>query len=88
MFPFEVCVCNDASSDDTKYLLNIWKVKFNDSNILLKVYDNDTGVAGGGTCMKFSKVNFSNIYVLVGYAKNRAVSISSGKYLCFQDVVC
>ncbi|GJQ83286.1 hypothetical protein Trydic_g8878 [Trypoxylus dichotomus] len=49
---FEICVCNDNSTDNTLHLLNKWKWK-----------------AGG-----------------VGYAKNRAIEISSGQYLCFQDI--
>ncbi|KAJ3662338.1 hypothetical protein Zmor_006692 [Zophobas morio] len=65
----EVCVCNDASQDDTKQLLNYWHTVFQQSSIKLKVIDNESGTPYG-----------------VGYAKNKAISISEGTYLCFQDV--
>ncbi|XP_049818551.1 UDP-GlcNAc:betaGal beta-1,3-N-acetylglucosaminyltransferase-like protein 1 [Aethina tumida] len=64
----EICVCNDASTDDTLHLLSLWKVKFNEIGVYLNIFNNPQECGG------------------VGYSKNKAVSISTGKYLCFQDV--
>ncbi|KAK5639979.1 hypothetical protein RI129_010790 [Pyrocoelia pectoralis] len=65
----EVCICEDASSDNTSELLDQWLPSFKLKEITLHVYKNTTGSPCG-----------------VGYAKNKAVSISSGDYLCFQDI--
>lgn len=68
--PFEICICDDASTDNTKELLNEWSNIFLNKGIKLTVFKNRSGTPKG-----------------VGYAKNKAVAISRGKYLCFQDVV-
>ncbi|KAF5278070.1 hypothetical protein FQA39_LY18396 [Lamprigera yunnana] len=65
----EVCVCNDASIDNTKTLLAEWSQRLCDKNVHLLVYENKTKKPRG-----------------VGYSKNKAVMISRGEYLCFQDV--
>ncbi|GLV42926.1 hypothetical protein CBL_20482 [Carabus blaptoides fortunei] len=65
----EVCVCNDASNDKTKELLDIWRIKFESNKISFKVYENTNDSPNG-----------------VGYGKNIAINISSGTYLCFQDI--
>ncbi|KAJ3635200.1 hypothetical protein MTP99_008125 [Tenebrio molitor] len=64
----EICVCNDASNDNTVDLLKNWNILLQ-NKIPLKIYNNESGKPKG-----------------VGYSKNRAVSISSGAYLCFQDI--
>ncbi|KAF5280712.1 hypothetical protein FQR65_LT15002 [Abscondita terminalis] len=65
----EVCVCDDASTDNTRNLLKQWYSTFERNNVPLSLYVNDGGHPLG-----------------VGFSKNRAVSISTGKYLCFQDI--
>ncbi|KAJ8927882.1 hypothetical protein NQ314_019626 [Rhamnusium bicolor] len=65
----EVCICNDASTDETIILLEEWQETFNNMDIPLKIFKNRSDTPGG-----------------VGYSKNRAVSISTGNFLCFQDI--
>ncbi|RZC42380.1 UDP-GlcNAc:betaGal beta-1,3-N-acetylglucosaminyltransferase-like protein [Asbolus verrucosus] len=68
-FRIEICVCDDASTDNTAQMLVRWKKIFEERGVPLKTYNNESGVPKG-----------------VGYSKNKAVNISSGAYLCFQDV--
>ncbi|CAH0547615.1 unnamed protein product [Brassicogethes aeneus] len=65
----ELCVCNDASNDDTDKLLKAWSGIFKNNNVKVKIYHNESEEPKG-----------------VGFSKNRAISISSGDFLCFQDV--
>ncbi|XP_065161041.1 queuosine-tRNA galactosyltransferase-like isoform X2 [Atheta coriaria] len=65
----EVCICNDASTDNTAELLSEWEQKFNDNHIKVRMFTNTSGQPKG-----------------VGYAKNQAVGVSTGNYLCFQDI--
>lgn len=46
--PFEICVCDDASTDRTKELLNRWKPRFIDKNVELNVFCNDLNAPKGG----------------------------------------
>lgn len=65
----EICVCNDASSDNTVHLLNKWLKVFTNVGVRMIICQNMNDVPRG-----------------VGYARNTAISNSSGKYLCFQDI--
>lgn len=47
---FEACVCNDASTDNTKQLLDKWKEIFKKNEIDLQVFENETGTPKGGKC--------------------------------------
>ncbi|KAK4872452.1 hypothetical protein RN001_014481 [Aquatica leii] len=64
----EVCVCNDASTDNSDAVLKQWSKILKQENIPLLIYTNSGQPCG------------------VGYSKNKAVSLSNGKYLCFQDI--
>lgn len=57
----EVCVCNDASTDDTLKQLQSWKIIFQDHSIGFKLYNNDKN-PGGGLCI-FSKRVFVELKV-------------------------
>lgn len=59
----EVCICNDASTDNTENLLKIWKNKFEDHGIFFKVYTNEGNCPKGG---KKSKIH----QLLINYIKN------------------
>lgn len=49
---FEICVCNDASNDNTNDLLINWKRKlFEECGIILSIYQNDTLTPNGGNCL-------------------------------------
>ncbi|XP_024942205.1 UDP-GlcNAc:betaGal beta-1,3-N-acetylglucosaminyltransferase-like protein 1 [Cephus cinctus] len=73
----EISVCDDASDDETPDILETWRNKFKEREVILKIYRNESGKPQGET--KF-------LLFLVGYAKNRAVKHSTGEFLCFQDV--
>lgn len=47
----EICVCNDASEDDTILLISKWLDIFKKKNIILKIYNNESGEPGGGVLM-------------------------------------
>lgn len=49
----EVCVCNDASTDQTLSLLKEWETILLNKNIPLKIFDNQDGTPGGGTYNNF-----------------------------------
>lgn len=44
----EVCICNDASIDNTQSLLKKWKNKFEESGTIFKVYINEGDSPKGG----------------------------------------
>ncbi|XP_012936870.1 UDP-GlcNAc:betaGal beta-1,3-N-acetylglucosaminyltransferase-like protein 1 isoform X2 [Aplysia californica] len=65
--PMELCIYNDASSDDSMEILNEMKDLFDSRGIKVKV----TGHSGEPKG--------------VGFAKNQAIAMGSGDYLCFLD---
>nr|CAD7602367.1 unnamed protein product [Timema genevievae] len=67
----QVSIYDDASTDKTWELVQIWKTRVETiRNISLVASKNTTPHPKG-----------------VGYSKNQAVNQSSGNYLCFQDVI-
>lgn len=44
----EVCICNDASTDNTAELLSEWEQKFNDNHIKVRMFTNTSGQPKGG----------------------------------------
>lgn len=83
----EICVCDDCSNDNTPKLLSDWKCTFENYGVVFKIIRNSE--TGGGKYFAF-KYNFEEWYSWdfpVGRAKNTAISISSGIFLCFQDIV-
>lgn len=46
--PFEICICNDGSNDDTVNLLGLWKPKFLQHGINWNIYNNSEINPRGG----------------------------------------
>ncbi|KAJ8954089.1 hypothetical protein NQ318_004394, partial [Aromia moschata] len=44
---FEICVCNDASTDKTATLLGDWQGLFSSNGVTLKIFNNPNGSPGG-----------------------------------------
>ncbi|KAK6638151.1 hypothetical protein RUM44_008579 [Polyplax serrata] len=66
----EISVYNDASTDNTREILMEWEKRVSNIPNLSLLVKHGTDDNPGG----------------VGFAKNRAIEQSSGKYLCFQDI--
>lgn len=45
----EICICNDASLDNTLTLLKEWKVIFENKNVTWQLFNNESEVPGGGS---------------------------------------
>jgi glycosyltransferase involved in cell wall biosynthesis len=59
----EICVCNDASNDNTVDLLKKWNILLQ-NKIPLKIYNNESGKPKGGKftimkCENFNMLTFS-----------------------------
>ncbi|KAK3742711.1 hypothetical protein RRG08_025653 [Elysia crispata] len=68
--PMQLSVYDDASTDGSRELVEKWRQKLKERNI-------DLIITGPSHCSGKPKG--------VGYAKNRAIAQSDGKYLCFLD---
>ncbi|PWA14979.1 hypothetical protein CCH79_00014301 [Gambusia affinis] len=64
----ELSVFDDASTDDSRKVLEGWRERMEDRGISVVISGHGSSQPGG-----------------VGFAKNKAVTQSSGRYLCFQD---
>ncbi|XP_032418163.1 queuosine-tRNA galactosyltransferase isoform X1 [Xiphophorus hellerii] len=64
----ELSVFDDASTDDSRKVLEAWRERMEDRGISVVISGHGSSQPGG-----------------VGFAKNKAVTQSSGRYLCFQD---
>ncbi|XP_038127850.1 UDP-GlcNAc:betaGal beta-1,3-N-acetylglucosaminyltransferase-like protein 1 isoform X1 [Cyprinodon tularosa] len=64
----ELSVFDDASTDDSRKVLESWRQRMEDRGISVVISGHDSSQPRG-----------------VGFAKNKAVAQSSGRYLCFQD---
>lgn len=64
----ELSVFDDASTDDSRTVLESWRERMGDQGISMVISGHNSPHPRG-----------------VGFAKNKAVTQSSGQYLCFQD---
>ncbi|MEQ2244922.1 UDP-GlcNAc:betaGal beta-1,3-N-acetylglucosaminyltransferase-like protein 1 [Ilyodon furcidens] len=64
----ELSVFDDASTDDSRKVLEGWRERMEDRGISVVISGHNSSQPRG-----------------VGFAKNKAVTQSSGQYLCFQD---
>uniref|UniRef100_A0A3B3X295 Glycosyltransferase 2-like domain-containing protein n=1 Tax=Poecilia mexicana TaxID=48701 RepID=A0A3B3X295_9TELE len=66
----ELSVFDDASTDDSRKVLEGWRERMEDRGISVVISGHSSSQPRG-----------------VGFAKNKAVTQSSGRYLCFQDAL-
>ncbi|XP_070082805.1 queuosine-tRNA galactosyltransferase isoform X12 [Equus przewalskii] len=99
----ELSVFNDASKDKSMTIIEKWKVKLEDSGILVVIGGHDSPSPRGGpsSCAMWDATSTwsdERCHVRaqdpnpgppqqIGYSKNQAIAQSSGSYLCFLDSI-
>lgn len=80
---FEVCIHNDGSTDATAQIIDDYSKRFLSEGI--PFHCSFESESKGKKFYRNFLRNLQNLFLGVGYGKNAAVKLASGRFLCFND---